>query len=149
MKELFDKSHASEILERLKKLEPDSKPLWGKMNVSQMLSHIQGPIEVGLGDKKLKRTFIGLLFGKIAKRKLYGDGPFTRNLPTDASFVRKGDHDFEMEKQKVVELLNRFVAAGPEGLTKNPHPFFGKLTPTEWSSSSWKHLDHHLSQFGV
>jgi hypothetical protein len=149
MKELFDKTHASEILERLKKLEPDSKPLWGKMNVSQMLSHIQGPIEVGLGDKKLKRTFIGLLFGKIAKRKLYGDGPFTRNLPTDASFVRKGDHDFEMEKQKVVELLNRFVAAGPEGLTKNPHPFFGKLTPTEWSSSSWKHLDHHLSQFGV
>jgi len=114
-----------------------------------MLTHIQVPMEVGLGDKKLKRTFIGLLFGGMAKKKLFDEKPFNQKLGTDASFVRKGDHDFETEKQKAIALLNRFLSGGADGLTNDPHPFFGKLTPTEWSSSLWKHLDHHLRQFGV
>ncbi|MFD1127776.1 DUF1569 domain-containing protein [Paenibacillus provencensis] len=30
----------------------------------------------------------------------------------------------------------------------NPHPFFGKLTSEEWSIGLYKHLDHHLKEFG-
>jgi hypothetical protein len=29
------------------------------------------------------------------------------------------------------------------------HPMFGKMTADQWGRSMWKHLDHHLRQFGV
>jgi len=149
MNNIFDPATVGSIVSRIEKLQPDSKALWGKMNAAQMLSHIQVPIEVAVGDKNLKRTLIGFLFGGIAKKKLFSEKPFPQNLPTDPSFIRKGEHDFEMEKQKIISLLNRFVSGGESGLSQLPHPFFGKLTPTEWGTSLWKHLDHHLRQFGM
>lgn len=149
MNNIFDQATVANINSRLEKLQPDSKALWGKMNVAQMLSHIQVPMEVALGDKKLKRTLIGLLFGRIAREKLFTEKPFPENLPTDPSFIRKGEHNFGEEKQKVTLLINRFVSGGESGLSQLPHPFFGKLTATEWGTSLWKHLDHHLRQFSV
>lgn len=109
-----------------------------------MLSHVQVPLKVALGEVKPRRTFIGFLFGGMAKKKSFSEKPFPQNLPTDASFIRKGGHDFDMEKNG---LVNRFVAAGTSGLSKEPHPFFGKLTEKEWSTSLWKHIDHQLRQF--
>jgi hypothetical protein len=140
---------AAGILDRIAKLQPDSKALWGKMNVAQALAHMQAPVEVALADRKLKRNLIGFLFGGIAKKKLLNEKPFAKNLPTDASFVRKGTYDFAEEKETLVNLLNRLVSGGEAGLTQLPHPFFGKLTDTEWGISLWKHFDHHLRQFGV
>ena len=46
-------------------------------------------------------------------------------------------------------LIDRFAAAGPKGCTTHPHSFFGPLTPDEWAILMYKHLDHHLRQFGV
>jgi len=149
MKNLFDPSAAEEILSRFDKLQPDSKALWGKMNVAQMLAHIQVPTQVALGDRKLKQSLPGLLFGRIAKKKLLSEKPFPTSLPTDPSFLMKGDHDFQTEKQKALALLNRLAAGGESALTKNTHPFFGKMTADEWGILTWKHMDHHLRQFGV
>lgn len=149
MKALFEPLAAADMVERIEKLQPDSQPIWGKMNVAQMLSHAQVPIEVALGDKKLKQTFMGMLFGKVSKHKLFNEKPFVQGLPTDRSFIRKGEHDFETEKQRLLNLVSRVVSASPDGFTKDPHPFFGRLTLNEWGTSLWKHLDHHLRQFGV
>ncbi|MCW3086831.1 MAG: hypothetical protein JWQ78_217 [Sediminibacterium sp.] len=149
MKDIFDPVVAAGIIGRMNLLGEDSPALWGKMNVGQMLAHVQVPIEVALGDKQLKRTLIGLLFGKMAKKKLFDEKPFPKSLPTDPSFVRKGEHDMTTEKQKVTMLLNRLVSAGHAGISQLTHPFFGKMTPVEWGTSLYKHLDHHLRQFGV
>jgi hypothetical protein len=46
-------------------------------------------------------------------------------------------------------LIDRFAAAGPQGCTTHPHAFFGSLTPDEWAILMYKHLDHHLRQFGA
>jgi transposase InsO family protein len=46
-------------------------------------------------------------------------------------------------------VIDRFVAAGPKSCTTHPHSFFGPLTPEEWAILMYKHLDHHLRQFGV
>ena len=149
MHNLFDPATAADIFLRIEKLQPDCKALWGKMNGAQMLSHVQAPIEVALGDKQLKRTLIGFLFGRIARKKLFNAKPYPVNLPTDTTFVRKGDHHFDTEKQKLIMMLNRFVSGGYEGLSQLPHPFFGKLTPAEWSIGMYKHIDHHFKQFGA
>jgi hypothetical protein len=97
MDNLFQLTTADNILVRLQKLQPDSKPLWGKMNVSQMLAHCKVPLEVALGQKQLKRTFIGFVFGKIGKKQMLKEEPFKRNLPTDPHFIVKDNRNFADE----------------------------------------------------
>ncbi len=149
MQSLFDSNTNVEIINRINLLMVDSKNEWGKMNVSQMLKHSQQPLLVAFGDKKLKRGLMGILFGNMAKKTLLKPGDFKKNLPTDPSFLVKDQKEFEEEKQKLIELVKRFAASGPADISKDPHPFFGKLTLEEWDTLQIKHLDHHLRQFGV
>lgn len=146
VKNLFDAAVKEEIISRINQLTPNSKAVWGKMNVGQMLAHLQMPIGVGLGTHHIKRSFIGFIFGPIAKKMLYNDKPFQKNLPTDKSFIMTDAKDFEKEKQRLIEMINNFTEPN---MVNTPHPFFGKLTKEQWSMGSWKHLDHHLQQFGV
>ena len=147
MKSLFNQTDSNEIIDRIKNLHPNSKAEWGKMSVSQMMAHLQQPIKVSQGDLKLKRGLIGFLFGAIAKKKLLGAQDFQKNLPTDPHFIIKDEPDFEHTKDQLIVLVQRFTKSGAAGLSKDPHPFFGKLTTEEWDLLNWKHLDHHLRQF--
>ena len=146
VKNLFESSVKQEIIARINKLTPQTQRLWGKMNVAQMLAHCRMPMGVAEGTHKLSRTFIGIIFGPIAKKMLYNDKPFKRNLPTDKSFVMKASKDFEKEKQGLITMINNF---SEQNMVDEPHPFFGKLTKEQWSKGMYKHLDHHLQQFGV
>lgn len=147
VKNLFDPAAKQDIIARINKLTPGSKPLWGRMNVSQMLAHLQVPIGVADGTQKLKRTLFGRIVGPMVKPILYNEKPFKRNLPTDPSFVMiNNEKDFETEKQKLLTIVNNF---SEESIVNDTHTFFGKLTKEQWSKGTWKHLDHHLQQFGV
>ncbi|HEX6914060.1 MAG TPA: DUF1569 domain-containing protein [Chitinophagaceae bacterium] len=146
---LFDPAESSRIISRITRLTAESKPLWGKMTVSQMLAHCQMTLRVALGEHPMKRNLFGILFGRMAKKALVSDKPYKRGLPTAPSFIIKNDPDFETERDKLVALVERFSKGGEAALMKGPHPFFGPMTAAEWDKSQWKHLDHHLQQFGV
>jgi len=147
LKNLFDPAVKREIIDRISKLTPQSQSQWGKMNVSQMLAHVQVPMGVAVGKHKLKRTLFGRIVGPLAKPILYNNKPFKHHLPTDKSFVMTGqEKDFEKEKQSLISTINLFTE---QTMVDEPHPFFGKLTKEQWSVGTWKHLDHHLQQFGV
>lgn len=149
MSTLFESKSNRAVIERLQLLKPDSKPAWGKLNVVQMLAHCQQPLRVATGELKLKRGLIGILFGKLAKKKLASPEPFSRGLPTAPGFLVREPRPFVEEHAQLVALVARFGAEGPRVLTKEPHPFFGPLTSAEWDLLQWKHLDHHLRQFGA
>ena len=138
----------SDIINRLVQLSPEAKPQWGKMSVSQMLAHCQVPLKLALGELQLKGGLMGFLFGKIAKKSLISAEPFKRNLPTFKEAKIAGEKSFDNEKAALTGLIRK-IAAGPEIITKNKHPFFGPLTVDEWDTLQVKHLDHHLRQFGV
>jgi hypothetical protein len=116
------------------------------MNVAQMLAHCQMPLGVATGKHTLKRNFLLSLIGPLFKKQLFNETPFKKNLPTDKSFIIANPQEFEKEKQNLIAMVNSFSATSMSG---EPHPFFGKLTKEEWSKGTWKHLDHHLQQFGV
>lgn len=149
MENLFKRNVAAETINRLEKLNPNSKPLWGKMNVSQMLEHCEAPLKVALGELQLRQTFLGLLFGRMAKKQLLKPEPFKKNLPTVSEFVVKDTPDFMYEKQKLRSLIENFSTSNAETIVARKHPFFGKMTREEWGVLQWKHLDHHFRQFGV
>lgn len=149
VKNLFDRTVFQEITARLNNLSPQSERRWGKMNVSQMLAHCKEAFRVPLSEKQMKRMFIGYLLGPLMKSKLYNEKPWGRNLPTSPNFLIRDERDFYKEKNELLELINQFHSKGPGGVGKYPHPFFGRYTPEQWGKSMWKHLDHHLRQFGV
>ena len=146
VKNLFDAEVKAAIIGRIDQLSPQTAALWGKMNVAQMLAHCQVPMGVAVGSHKLKGSFLLRLIGPFFKKLLFNDKPYKKNLGTDKSFIIADERKFEEEKQKLVDMINRFTIAN---MVDAPHPFFGKLTKEEWSKGTWKHLDHHLSQFGV
>lgn len=149
MKNLFDADAFKEIMQRLDGLTPQSQRKWGKMEVAQMMAHTTEAFKVPLSKNKLPRMFLGRLIGWMIKSKLYNDTPWKQNLPTAPNFIIKDQRIFEEEKAKLISLVNEFHKAGPEGISKFPHPFFGYFTPEQWGKSMYKHLDHHLQQFGV
>ncbi len=149
MKSLFNPTDNNEILNRINTLAPNVAPQWGKMQADQMLAHCHVAMQTAFGDVKLKRSLMGIFIGGIAKKQLIGSKPFKRNLPTDKHFVIHERHNFDEEKGKLTGLVKRFVQQGRSAISSDPHPFFGKLTVDEWDNLMWKHLDHHLRQFGA
>jgi hypothetical protein len=149
MKNLFEPATVVEVKERMNALRLDSERVWGTMNAAQMLAHCSVGMEGAVGDKRPQRIFIGRLLGPIAKPDFLNEKPMKRNSPTDKSFVIREERDFVVERERLLGLIDRFAAGGPGGCTKHPHSFFGTLTPEEWARGMYKHLDHHLRQFGV
>ena len=146
VKNLFDATVKQEIIDRLNKLTPQSQRQWGKMDVAQMLAHCQMPMGVATGKHKLKGSGFLKLIGPLFKGLLFNNKPFKKNLGTDKSFIMTTPKEFEKEKSGLIQMINDFSISS---MTNEPHPIFGKLTKEEWSKGTWKHLDHHLMQFGV
>lgn len=149
MRNIHDPATLNELLGRLSQIKADTPRQWGKMDAAQMMAHCSNALESTLGDKPVKRELLGLLFGKLAKKSVTSDEPFRQGLPTAASFVIKDSPDFDKEKQRLMSLITRLSKTSPEVITKNTHPFFGKMTAEEWNMLNYKHLDHHLRQFGA
>ncbi|WP_339164907.1 DUF1569 domain-containing protein [Siminovitchia sp. FSL H7-0308] len=149
MKNIFNQLHSEEILNRIDKLSPDSQPQWGKMNVSQMLAHCSSFQDIAMGNSFPPRGWLGIIVGRFAKQIMYNDKTLPHNMSTIPTILITNDRDFETEKEKLKQKITIFQNNGPEKCTTHPHPFFGKLTSEQWGKGIYKHLDHHLKQFGV
>ncbi len=150
MKNLFDAARVDEIKQRTVRLRPDAQRQWGKMNVAQAVAHCAGGLEMAMGDMKPPRVLIGRIIGGIIRPKALGDDePMRRNSPTVKDLVIVDERSLAVERTKLLALIDRFAAAGPAGCTTHPHSFFGRLTGQEWGVLMYKHLDHHLRQFGA
>ena len=147
MNNLFNQSDVSLILQRIEKLTPEHQRQWGKMNVAQMLAHCNMSVETAMGKNFIPRVFIGRIIAPLIKSTVLGEKPFRKNSPTDKSYLFPADVKFD--KTNLTESIKKFSEGGPAKCTTYAHPFFGKFTPDEWAVFEWKHLDHHLRQFGV
>jgi hypothetical protein len=150
MKNLFEPARVKEVKERVAQLRPDTTALWGKMSSAQAVAHCAVAMEWAVGDRVAPRMFVGRIIGAMVKRQLLGnEEPMRRNSPTAKDLVVRDERDLGTERERLCRLIDRFAAAGPEGCTTHPHSFFGRLTGDEWATLQYKHLDHHLRQFGV
>ena len=150
MKNLFEATTAKEVKDRIASLGPSSQRQWGKMTAPQALAHLAATMEWAVGDAYPGRMFVGRLIGPVVKSQVLKDErPMGKNAPTAKSLVVSDERDLHRERERLCVLIDRFHSGGPQKCTKNPHTFFGPLTPDEWATLMYKHLDHHLRQFGV
>jgi len=149
MKNLYESDSVNEILSRIDALQPTSARQWGKMDVAQMLAHCSAAMAMATGESNLPRVFIGRLIGPLVKPMYTNDKPFSKNSPTAKELIFSNPCDFSYEQQQLRAKVRQFFEGGEGKCTRHPHPFFGPLTPQEWSRGMYKHLDHHLRQFSA
>jgi hypothetical protein len=149
MKNLFEKETINEVIGRIGNLQPAAQRQWGKMDVARMMAHCSGALDMASGKLNPPRMLIGWIIGPLVRPIYTNEKPFSRNNPTDKNLVISDTRDFAREQERLKICVREFHQGGEEKCTRHPHPFFGALTPTEWSRGMYKHLDHHLRQFGA
>ena len=148
MQTLFERADRDAIVTRIQELQPSNTRLWGKMSPAQMMSHCSAVLETAVGIAPRKQALLGRIVTPFIRAAVLGEKPFGRNSPTDPKFVVSDERDFEKERRRLLDLIALFASRGPEEAGRATHSFFGKLSGPEWGVLSYKHLDHHLRQFG-
>ena len=150
MKNIFDKQISDEVIGRINRLTPSSQPLWGKMNVGQMLAHCNVAYDLVYDDNRPKPNGLKKFFLKLfVKNIVVGEKPYKKNSPTAPEFIIADERNFESEKIRLIEHIKKTQKLGKPFFDHRESHSFGKLNMTEWNNMFYKHLDHHLNQFGV
>lgn len=150
MKNVFDATIAKELTDRINKLSTESKGLWGKMNVAQMLAHCNVTYDLVYTDKYPKPTgFKKFMIKLFAKKVVTGPKPYKRNMRTAPVFLITDEREFQIEKDLLVKNVLKTQELGAAHFNNKESHAFGPLTTNEWNTLFYKHLDHHLQQFGV
>lgn len=147
---IFDPGTTAHLFARLDALTPTSTPLWGKMNVAQMLAHLSVGYEVLYGEKKIGLPKVaGWVLRLFLKRGMVSEAPMKKSLPTAKVYIAPPNLNIEAERERLKGWIKRMEQGGAAALEGKPHEFLGRLTAQEWNNMFYKHIDHHLRQFGV
>ena len=150
MKSIWDPAEIQALENRIEKLTPYTVPLWGKMSVGQMLAHCNVSYELAFETKHPKpKAFLKIFLKLLVKPTVVNEKPYKRNSPTGPVFVIKETKDFGLEKRRLIEHIRKTQQLGAAHFQGKASHSFGPLTSGEWNNMFYKHLDHHLSQFGA
>lgn len=154
MKDIFERRVCDDLIARMDRITPATQPQWGRMNAAQMLAHCSKPYDT-LYDAEYQRRypphtgFMRFLLKLLVKPLVVGPKPYKRNTKTAPSYVVADERVFATERAKLVGYLNKVQALGRKEFEGKLSYSFGPLTADEWNTLFYKHLDHHLRQFGV
>ncbi|MDQ8005203.1 MAG: DUF1569 domain-containing protein [Pedobacter sp.] len=147
---IFSKEVSEGVIDRINQLSPNSQPLWGKMNAAQMFAHCCVAYEMVYTDKHPKPGFfMGFILKTFVKKMVVSPKPYPKSSKTAPAFLVSDEKNFEAEKQRLIdyiretEVLGSYIFDGKKSLS------FGHLSANEWNNMFYKHIDHHLKQFGV
>lgn len=147
--DIFNPIEAKVIIERIHKLRPDSKALWGRMSTAQMLAHCSETFEEAYKDNVEKPSkFKAWLLHTFVKPNVVNDKPYKKNARTLAKYIVKEEKDFDTEKKRLIQYISMLVEDGRTPFEGKYSVYFGKLRSEQWNNLFYKHIDHHLKQFG-
>ena len=147
---IFSKDVTNETINRINKLNHQTQAIWGKMNVSQMLAHLNVTYEMAFENIHPKPNFVlGIILKLFVKNMVVNEGPYKKSSQTAPAFLITDARDFEKEKARLIAYLTKTQELGASYFDNKESLSFGKLNSAQWNNMFYKHLNHHLSQFGV
>jgi hypothetical protein len=148
---IFTAPVVADVTGRINKLTPSTVPQWGKMTVDQMLAHCCVAYELEYeSDKHPKpNLFMKLVLKMLVKNKVTTETPYPHSSPTAPAFIITDKRDFDVEKARLIAYINKTQQLGEAAFDGKASHSFGPLSITEWNNLFYKHLNHHLTQFGV
>jgi hypothetical protein len=145
--QLHDTQYRAEILRRLKALRPDADRRWGKMSVGQMLWHVSEAMESALGRSPAEPEKVPL--PRPVMKFIVINMPWPKGAPTLKRWVPQSEsYDFALERDRCCRLVDE-LASRPLEARWPDSPTLGRMSGQDVSRLHAKHLNHHLTQFGV
>jgi oxepin-CoA hydrolase/3-oxo-5,6-dehydrosuberyl-CoA semialdehyde dehydrogenase len=133
-------------------LVPEAVPQWGRMSAQQMVEHLLWAVRGSTGAMVFTVATPAHLLER-AKRFLYHDRQTPHEFMNPLLVEGLPPLEYPDLATAVAALraeVVRFLAMSeeePEAV--RAHPIFGLLNAEEWERSHFKHVHHHLSQFGL
>ena len=138
----------------LGKINKDSKANWGKMNAQQMLEHVTAFFNVSTEKLKFPLVTPEEHLPKF-KEFLLSDKQFRENTKAPVNVIGEEPlplryKSFEEAVEKLRQAVDHFETYFKNDPGKKTiHPVFGPLNFDEWVLLHFKHVTHHMRQYGV
>lgn len=146
---LFEPVDRAEVRRRIGGIPADRRPLWGRMDAPRMVVHCTDALRMATGDVPIAILPIGRVLGLFGIGRLLARRmPFPKGAPTHPTLVARRATAYGDELERFDAALEAFAARAPNAQWA-PHPLFGPLDAATWGVLAWRHLDHHLRQFGA
>ena len=148
---IYDDATTLELFRRLDSLTAQTPGLWGKMSIAQMLKHCAIPYKAIMDNGNIKKGhwYIRIIAKLFFKKSMVNEVDYPHNLPTAKHFITHDQPDFSSSRELLKNAIRESHAKGETFYEGRVHPWIGQLTAREWSNMLYKHLDHHLRQFGA
>ena len=149
MKTLWNPNSRAALMARINLLTPETRPLWGRMNSHEMVVHVTQGMRMGLGELETRPRKTVFRYWPLKHLFVYWIA-FPKSAPAPREVVTRGK-DLAEWNSAVTELhgtFDRFASRAHDDQWP-VHPVFGTLSGKAWGALGWRHLDHHLRQFGV
>lgn len=147
---IFTEVVSEGIIQRINRLTPTAQPQWGTMDVAKMLAHCCVTYEFVYENKHPKPNFLKRwLLTSFVKNTVTNEVPYKPSERTAPEFIMTGSYVFEAERARLIGYIQRTQALGEAHFEGKESHSFGTLRAIEWNNMFYKHLDHHLRQFGV
>lgn len=151
MKTIESPADRAELLARLRALSPSHAARWGRMTPHQMLCHVADTCRMTLGERAVAPVGNAVSRTIIRFVALHTPAPIPKGQRAapelDAQRGGTPPTEFAADRCTLEALLDRCAADAT--IDGREHTFFGRLTRREWGRFHYKHLDHHLRQFGA
>lgn len=147
MKSLWQPAVRAALLARAARLTPEHRPRWGRMTADQMVSHLVQTCRMGTGELPVRPVKLFTRHWPLNVLIAYFM-PFPRNLPTVKPLIARAPQGIARDLATLAECLEAF-ARSRERTDWPEHPALGRLSGQAWARLGYRHMDHHLRQFGV
>jgi hypothetical protein len=151
LKSLDDAQVRTEVVLRLERLRPQSPRLWGRMNASQVVCHLNDSFLGVMGEKPVQIPKGLSLWPFLKSFALYAPMKWPKGVPTRPELDQfqggTPPAQFETDVRALIETIAQFTNR-PRRFEFLPHPMFKRMSEAEWMRWGYLHMDHHLRQFG-
>jgi hypothetical protein len=141
------------LVERLRQLRPDTPRGWGTLTAGEMLCHLGDAHESVLGTRIPPGPPAARAPSPLLKWiALYTPVPWPKGVKTRPGVNPKIDGtkpgDFERDRARAIASLEQLAIAASGGLPPT-HFRFGRMSVRDWHRWAYRHVSHHLRQFGL
>jgi hypothetical protein len=147
MKSIWQDESRKELSDRVVGLAWDRRAQWGKFTAPRMVCHLADSLRMAMGDLPVKSRHLPIRYPPLKQLIIYV-APFPKSASTAPELLTRQPRDWTTDIADLQGLLDR--AAGMATTEMWPeHPLFGTLSRRAWGVLIYRHMDHHLRQFGA
>ena len=147
MGSLLNAKDRESILSRLLRLQANTRPLWGRFTAGAMICHVTTGVGQGLGEVELDPPSGPLTHWPLNWLVIHVI-PFPKNAAAAPDMLKRAPSTFDGDMATLRGMIARYADQDPKREWPESR-VFGRISGRSWGVLQYKHLDHHLRQFGL